>query len=155
MKITIPGFKELNIKNLIFDYNGTLAKDGKIDKKIKKRIEKLDKNFNIFVITADTFGTVKEELKGVDLEILILKSKNHTKEKEKFVKNLNPKVSVAIGNGNNDALMLKIASISIAVIEEEGCSKDALINSDIVCKDIKDAMDLFLNPKRLVATLRR
>ncbi len=155
MKITIPGFRELNIKNLIFDYNGTLAKDGKINKKIKKRLEKLGKNFNIFVITADTFGTVKEELKGVDLEILILKSKNHTKEKEKFVKNLNPKVSVAIGNGNNDALMLKIASISIAVIEEEGCSKDALINSDIVCKDIKDAMDLFLNPKRLVATLRR
>ncbi len=155
MKIEISGFKKLKIKNLIFDYNGTLAKDGKIDKKVKKKLERLSKDFNVFVITADTFGTVEKELKGTRLKILILKSKNHTKEKKDFVKKLNSKVSVAIGNGNNDALMLKRAEFSVAIVGNEGCSKNALKSCDIICKDIKDALGLFLKPKRVVATLRR
>ncbi len=155
MKIEIPGFTTIEIKNLLFDYNGTLAKDGKIDNKTKKILQKLTKHFRVFVITADTFGSVKEELKDTDAEVLILKSKNHTKEKAKFLKKLGKKKTVAIGNGNNDVLMIKKAILSISIVADEGCSSKTLISSDIVCKDIKDAMKLFLKPKRLVATLRR
>ena len=155
MKIEIPCFKTIEIKNLLFDYNGTLAKDGKIDKKTKKILQKLTKHFRVFVITADTFGSVKEELRDTDVEVLILKSKNHTKEKAGFLKKLGRKKSATIGNGNNDVLMIKKAILSISIVADEGCSSKTLISSDIVSKDIKDAMKLFLKPKRLVATLRR
>ncbi len=155
MKIEVPDFKTINIENLLFDYNGTLAKDGKIDNKTKKILQKLTKYFRVFVITADTFGSVKEELKDIHAKVLILKSKNHTKEKAKFLKKLGKKKTAAIGNGNNDILMIKEAILSISIVADEGCSSKTLISSDIVCKDIKDAMKLFLKPKRVVATLRK
>ncbi len=153
--LEIPGYKNLDIKNVVFDYNGTLAKDGQIDSKTKNLLKEVCSKFNVFVITADTFGTVKEELKEFDLKVIVLSSKNHTKEKMEFVSQLGKDITVAIGNGNNDKMMLDTATLSIAIIGDEGCSKDALFASNIVCKDIKSAMELLLYPKRLVATLRR
>jgi soluble P-type ATPase len=38
---------------------------------------------------------------------------------------------------------------------DEGCAKETLLSSDIVCKNIVSAMELLLKPKRLIATLRR
>ena len=153
--LEIPGYKNLDIKNVVFDYNGTLAKDGQIDSKTKNLLKEVCLKFNVFVITADTFGTVKEELKELDLKVIVLSSKNHTKEKMEFVSQLGKDITVAIGNGNNDKMMLDTATLSIAIIGDEGCSKDALFASNIVCKDIKSAIELLLYPKRLVATLRR
>ena len=153
--LEIPGYKNLDIKNVVFDYNGTLAKDGQIDSKTKNLLKEVCSKYSVFVITADTFGTVKEELKEFDLKVIVLSSKNHTKEKMEFVSQLGKDITVAIGNGNNDKMMLDTATLSIAIIGDEGCSKDALFASNIVCKDIKSAMELLLYPKRLIATLRR
>jgi len=41
------------------------------------------------------------------------------------------------------------------VMGDEGCSKETLLASDIVVKEIVSAMGMLLNPKRLIATLRR
>ena len=62
---------------------------------------------------------------------------------------------VALGNGNNDAMMLSVASVGIAVMGDEGCAKDALMGSDVICKNIGEALSLMLQSKRLIATLRR
>jgi len=62
---------------------------------------------------------------------------------------------VAIGNGANDVLMLKQSAIGICVIGKEGASSEAVQHSDIVVYDINDALDLLLNPKRIIATLRK
>ncbi len=153
--LEIPGYKNLDIKNIVFDYNGTLAKDGQVNKEVKKLLKKICLVFNVHVITADTFGSVKDELREFDLEVKVLSSGDHTKEKMEFVLSLDKETTVAIGNGNNDKMMLEAATLSIAVIGDEGCSKDALLASDIVCKDIKSTIELLLYPKRLVATLRR
>ncbi len=155
MNFKIPNFKDLEIENIVFDYNGTLAKDGLITQKTAKLLFEICEKYKVFVITADTFGNAKEELKDFGLELVVLKSKNHTNEKALFVEKLNKNKTISVGNGNNDAKMLKTAIISIAIIGEEGCSKEALISSDIICKDINDAMGMFLNPKRLIATLRK
>ena len=151
MKIVIPNFKEVEIKNIVLDYNGTIAKDGKIKKEVKNILKEL-KGFNIYIITADTYGNVKKNIKDLNVSLKILNSSNHTQEKADFVKNL--KNVFAIGNGSNDSLMLKEALIGVCVIEDEGCSKEALLNSDIVCKSIEDALNLIKNPKRIIATLR-
>ncbi len=60
---------------------------------------------------------------------------------------------MAIGNGNNDQLILKEAALGIAVMGDEGMSVSTLESADIVVKNISHALDLFLKPKRLIATL--
>jgi soluble P-type ATPase len=151
-EIKIPNFATLDLSYLVLDYNGTIAKDGKLKDIPLKKICKLLK---VYVITADTFGSVKSELNGFDLDVVVLKSENHTIEKEAFVKSLEDTKTISIGNGNNDELMLKTSAISIAIIGDEGCSTKALLASDIVCNSIDDALELLLNEKRLIATLRR
>jgi len=153
--IEIPNFKNLYIQNILFDYNGTLAEDGKVSKEIHTLLRDVCKKYNVFVITADTFGSVKKELKDFDLEVIILSSENHTDEKEDFLQKLGAEGTIALGNGNNDALMLKTAVVSMSILGEEGCAREALFASDIICKNITNAMQLLLHPKRMIATLRK
>jgi soluble P-type ATPase len=51
--------------------------------------------------------------------------------------------------------MIQSAAIGIAVMGREGLSQEALQAADLVVPSILDALDLLLNPRRLVATLRR
>ncbi len=153
--INIPNEKELDLRYIVCDYNGTIAKDGVVIDGVKEVFKKLKKEYKIYVITADTFGSVKEMLKDFECEIKILTSQDHTKEKADFIKKLGRANSVAFGNGNNDSLMLNEAELGIAIIGSEGCSKDTLFASNLLSHDIINALELLLYPKRLIATLRR
>ena len=153
--IDIPNFKTLTITHIVCDYNGTIATDGRVQSRVKALFEKLSKTYKIHVITADTFGSVHKELEDYPVTIKVLKSSNHTQEKADYIESLDAIESIAIGNGNNDALMLKEAVIGIALLGDEGCAGTTLINADIVCKSIENALELFLYPKRLIATLRK
>ena len=57
MKIEIPGYKELDLNYLVLDYNGTIAMGGEIKESVKERICRLAQEFEIVVLTADTYGT--------------------------------------------------------------------------------------------------
>ena len=152
--IQIPNYKTINLQHLILDYNGTIAKDGVLKKEAKKLLPLLAQKYTLHVITADTFGSVVNELKDFDLHVKVLTSQNHILEKEEYVIELNANQCAAVGNGNNDALMLQKAAIGICLIGDEGCSTKSLLASDIVCKSISEALELFLYSKRLTATLR-
>lgn len=154
IKITIPHFKELTLEHLVLDYNGTIAKDGILKREVKERLEALCSLINIHVITSDTFGSVQAQLKDFDVKIKILCSENHTLEKAEYIKSLDAKSCLAIGNGSNDVQMLQEAVVSIALIGDEGCSTKTLLQSDIVCKEIADALDLLLYTNRVIASLR-
>ena len=153
--ITIPNFKMLKIAHLVLDYNGTIAKDGKLLEEARTLLPKLSEKYAVHVITADTFGSVQRELEGFDLKIKVLSGTNHTREKATFIEELGATQTVAIGNGNNDASMLRSAALSIAILGEEGCSREAMMAADLLCRSIGDALELFLHPKRVIATLRR
>lgn len=153
--IEIPNFKSLEILNIVCDYNGTIAKDGIVMDGTKEFFSELSRSYKVFVITADTFGSVQTQLEGFGAEIKILSSSDHTKEKADFINELGAQSSIAIGNGNNDALMILNAAIGIAILGDEGCAKETLLNCDIVCKNSIEALELILQPKRLIATLRR
>lgn len=153
--IEIPGFKTVTITHIVCDYNGTIAKDGTVLPGIRSLFDKLRERYTLHVITADTFGSVKAQLEGYGARIKVLSSGDHTKEKAEFIAGLGADNCAAMGNGNNDSEMLRAAAIGIAVIGDEGCSKDALLGADMVCQNSADALALFLEPKRLVATLRR
>jgi len=152
MKLNIPNVGEIEIKNIVLDYNGTIAKDGQVKESVKKYVNELSSEFDIYVITADTHGSAAKNLSDTSVKLQILTSNNHTKEKEKFVKSLEN--VFAVGNGSNDALMLKAADLGVCIIEDEGVSVKSVMNADIVCKSIEDAFKLLIKPKRIIATLR-
>jgi len=153
--IEIPHFNTLDIQHIVCDYNGTIAKDGILLEGILMRFESLSAYYEIHVITADTFGSVQKQLEGAPVAVKILTGEDHTQEKADFVRELGASHCVAIGNGNNDKAMLTLAELGIAVIGEEGCAKDALMEADLICKNVTDALDTMLHHKRLIATLRR
>ena len=152
--IEIPNYKKLTLINIVLDYNGTIAKDGILKEELKTLLPKLTEIYKVHVITADTFGSVKKELEGFEVVVKVLESKNHTQEKANYVESLNAESCVAVGNGANDKEMLKIAELGIALLGDEGCNFKTLQASDIVCKNISDAIELFLFKNRLIATLR-
>jgi soluble P-type ATPase len=80
--------------------------------------------------------------------------KESAEVKLRVLESLDPTRTIAIGNGSNDHLILKEAALGIAVLGEEGMSVLAMKNADIVVRDISNALDLFLKPKRLIAILR-
>lgn len=154
LRIEISRENTLSIEHLVLDYNGTIAIDGKLINGVKELIQKLSKDLKVHVITADTFGSAHENLTDTNINLAIISRGNEAQQKADFVNSLNPQTVVAIGNGANDALMLKISALGIAVMQAEGVSTQALINADIACGNIADALTLLINPLRIAATLR-
>ncbi|MBA1420656.1 MAG: haloacid dehalogenase [Epsilonproteobacteria bacterium] len=153
--IEIPYYKTLILEHVVLDYNGTIAKDGELKVEVKALLLKLCENYTVHVITADTFGSVKAQMEGFDVVVKVLQTYNHTAEKAAYVDVLGKENCVAVGNGNNDAHMLENAILGIAIVGDEGCASPTLLQSDIICKEIADALALLLNEKRLIATLRK
>ncbi len=155
LRVEIPGFVMLELHHLVLDYNGTIAMDGIFKKELIPYLGALSGDLAIHVLTADTFGTVREELLGVPVEVKVLESSEHTKEKAAFVHDLGAQNCIAVGNGSNDRAMLEVAALGIAVLGEEGAAIETLQSADIMVPSIGRALELLLKPKRLVATLRR
>jgi P-type E1-E2 ATPase len=86
--------------------------------------------------------------------VLKVKKEESSTEKARIVRELGPEKVVAIGNGANDAMMLREASLGIGVIGEEGCATSLMKEADFVVTDIIDALSIILHPERIVATLR-
>ena len=154
ISISIPGWGNMEIENIVLDLNGTIATDGKIPSEVKEKINSLSDKAKICILTADTQGTATEEISDMRVELLRVSEEDSTEVKIRVVESLDPTKTVAIGNGNNDRLILKEAALGIAVLGEEGMSVLAMKDADIVVRDISNALDLFLKPKRLIATLR-
>jgi P-type E1-E2 ATPase len=154
IEVAIPGDGRLRLSFLVLDYNGTLACNGILLDGVAERLIDLSKNLSIHVVTADTFGTVEATLKSLPCTVPVLPQTGQNHAKMAYVSQLGRNETVCIGNGRNDRLMLQAAALGIAVIGPEGAAVDALQASDIVTTSIQNALDLLLNPLRLVATLR-
>ncbi|MEG1409093.1 MAG: HAD hydrolase family protein [Terrisporobacter sp.] len=154
IRVDIPGREKLKIENILFDFNGTLAVDGKIVDHIKDKLITLSKMVNIIVITADTYGSGKSECDKLDLNIMTFPKDCAGMHKQEIVYKLGSERTVAVGNGYNDLEMFEASCFSVAVIGEEGLSSKLLLKSDIITRSIEEAIDLFLKPDRIKADLR-
>jgi soluble P-type ATPase len=154
LEVRIPGYGTLAFSFLVLDYNGTIACDGRLIPGVRDRLEALSKNIAIHILTADTFGSVQKEMTGIPCEVVVIGKENQTQAKADYVRRLEAQETVSVGNGRNDALMLKEAVLGIAVVQEEGGAVETLLTADIVTHSILDALDLLLHPLRLTATLR-
>ena len=155
LEIEIPGFRTLKLRSLVLDYNGTMALDGLMLPSIHHRLQRLGDLMKIYVVTADTFGKATPQLRELPgTETTILPTEDQAAAKLAFVQELEANRVVAVGNGRNDARMLKEAGLGVAVVQGEGCAFEAIEAADIVCPTIEVALDLLLNPLRIKATLR-
>jgi soluble P-type ATPase len=151
--IDIPGWGNMDIENIVLDLNGTIATDGKIPTEVRGKIHSLSDKVSVYILTADTQGTADEEMRDLKAKLIKMPGENGKNRKFEFMKDLEIEKTVAIGNGNNDQIILKEAGLGIAVLGDEGMSVSAMKNADLIVKSISDALDLFLKPKRLLATL--
>ena len=136
------------------DYNGTLAIDGVLLDGLASLLTNLADQVDLHVVTADTFGRAGSQLAGLPCLLTILPAGDQAQAKRAYVRELGSEQCVAIGNGRNDRLMLEEAVIGILLIQAEGAAIQALPGADIICHDAASALSLFIEPKRLVATLR-
>ncbi len=153
--VSIPGRGRLALVHLVLDVNGTLALDGALLPGVAERIEALKGSLTVHLLTADTHGRLEEVagrlgVRGTRLPADV----DQVAAKARYVEALGPNRVVAVGNGANDAGMLRAAALGIAVLGPEGLARAAWEAADLVAPDIPSALDLLLNPRRLTATLR-
>jgi soluble P-type ATPase len=152
--VAIPGFKDLQLKYLILDYNGTLACQGELLAGVREKLEALAPKLEIHILTADTFGTAKGQVAQLPVRLSVIGLGDQAQAKREYVGRLGCEHAVAIGNGRNDRVMLQDAALGIAVLEGEGAAVEALTAADVVAPGILAALDLLLAPDCLKATLR-
>jgi soluble P-type ATPase len=150
----VPGYRSLSIFHLVMDYNGTLARDGILLEGVRSRMDTLAGQLQLHVVTADTFGLATDQLAGISCQLVILPGEEQAGAKLAYIQKLGVEQVAAIGNGRNDRLMLEAAALGIGLIQAEGAAFETLSAADVVMPDIQAALDGFLFPKRLIATLR-
>lgn len=154
INVSIPGWGELSIEYLVVDFNGTAGYEGKLKKGVKEAMERISRYLKVFVITSDTYESADMELTATSFTVVKVSKVDSGTDKARVVRELGPEKVAAIGNGANDAEMLKEAALGIGIIGEEGCATALLKEADLVVKDIMDAFGMILRPERIVATLR-
>jgi soluble P-type ATPase len=151
LSLEIPEFGVLHLSELFLDFTGTLSRDGELIDGVAPRLEALSNVLRISVLTADTFGTAREALAGLPVAVRIIRNAT---EKVAALRETGVKRVAAVGNGRNDVGMVREAALGIAVIGPEGCAGELVRVANVVCRDIRDSLDLLRNPVRLKATLR-
>lgn len=154
LKVEIPGFKTLELKHLVMDYNGTLAVDGELESGVKELLTELSDQLQIHILTADTFGKVTGAFAEDPYQVTILGAGEQCFAKLEYIQKLGAGSCVAIGNGRNDQLMLREAGLGLAVLLGEGLARETMLCADVVTLGIIPALELLLHPLRLVASLR-
>jgi len=152
--IDIPGWGPVRLEHIVLDYNGTLAVDGILMSGVAERLVRLSADVTVHVITADTFGKVRQGMGDIPCRVSILPPGAQDRAKLDYVSALGAARVCAVGNGRNDRLMIEAAALGLAVILAEGAAGVSLAVADGVCLSINDALDLLIHPLRLTATLR-
>ena len=156
ISIDIPGREHsLEIEALVLDYNGTIAKDGALIEGIPERLIKLAEAVEVYVLTADTYGTVRGQCEPLGVAVRTFPHAGAGACKEEIVLELRRNAKVcAVGNGFNDVQMMDAADFAVAVLDAEGMYAGLLPHADVLVRSAGEALDLFLKPDRLRATLR-
>lgn len=147
----IPGLGELELEHLLLDLNGTTSEWGAVGEGLPHRLRDLSKDLTVHLLSADTYGTLAETAGSLGIASRVVRN---GEDKRAAVVELGADHCAAIGNGANDAAMLKAACIGIAVLGGEGVATSALHTADVLCGSMEEALDLLAHKGGLAATLR-
>jgi soluble P-type ATPase len=153
MVYDIPGQGELEIKTIILDLNGTLSVAGTVPEGVKERLDKIKElGFHVVFFTGNTRNDADELARSLGIDWKLAKS---AEDKKQLALEMEPDTCASIGNGLIDSELMKVVRLGIVTLQAEGVHLQTLLNSDIVIPTINDALDLFIDAQRLIATLRK
>lgn len=155
IELSIPGRDTLLLEHLVCDVNGTLAVDGQLLEGVAKLLGSLRDRLTIHLVTADTHGRQQQIDRQLNLVATRLQRGGEAGQKAEYVRQLGAERVIAIGQGANDAEMLKTAALGICVLSPEGAAAVTVQAADILVPDILSALQLISKPIRIVATLRQ
>jgi P-type E1-E2 ATPase len=155
IELNIPGRGLVQLEYLVSDVNGTLALDGQLLEGLARDIRSLRDRLEIHLLTADTHGKQAAIDLQLGLQAVRIPPGDEAGQKAAYVRKLGASRVVAIGQGANDAAMLKEAALGICVQSAEGAAIEALLAADIFVPDIFAVLELLEKPLRIVATLRK
>ena len=115
----------------------------------------LSRLVNIYIVTADTRGVAQELGKNLPFKIHKVNPGDEQAQKLRLAQQLGLESTVTIGNGANDASILRESALGICIIGVEGTAAESISSCDLIVPDINAALDLLIKTERLIATLRR
>lgn len=154
ISVDVPGYERLRLEFLVLDFNGTIALDGELVDGVAERIRRLSQLVQVHVLTADTRGSCAAKVEGLPVTLHLLGPGREDEVKLDYVKELGRNACAAVGNGRNDRLMLEAAELGVCVMGGECCAVSAASRADVLAPNILAALDLLLDGRRLLATLR-
>ena len=155
IELNIPGRGRLQLHHLVCDVNGTLAVDGQLLEGLARPLTALSDRLTLHLLTADTHGRQHIIDQQLNLQAIRIQPGAEELQKAEYIHRLGPEMVIAIGQGANDAEMLRLAAVGVAVLSKEGTAVETLFAADLVVPDIYKVLELLENPLRLVATLRK
>lgn len=155
IELNIPGRGQLQLYHLVCDVNGTLTLDGQLLDGVSRILSGLQDRLEIHLLTADTHGRQAQIDRQLGLKALQVLPGDESGQKADYIAKLGPGSVAAIGQGANDAGMLKTAALGICVFSKEGTAVETLLAADMVALDIYAALELLDRPLRIVAGLRK
>jgi P-type E1-E2 ATPase len=155
IELNIPGRGRLQLEHLVCDVNGTLALDGTLPVGMVRTLNALKDRLMIHIISADTLGNLQSIERQLKIHAIRINPQEEAQQKAAYVRELGAKYVAAIGQGANDAQMLKEAAIGICVLSLEGTAIETIMSADLVIPGIFEALELFGKPLRMVSSLRK
>jgi P-type E1-E2 ATPase len=155
IELNIPGRGILKLEHLVSDVNGTLALDGQLPDGLARALLGLRDRLTIHLLTADTHGRQKLIDQQLGIQAVRIQPGDEAGQKEAYVRRLGCESVAALGQGANDAAMLKAAGLGICVLSREGVAVESLLAADLLAPDIFSALELLEKPLRIVASLRK
>ena len=155
IELNIPGRGCYQLEHLVCDVNGTLAVDGQLFDDVVRPITILRDRLDLHLLTADTHGRQSLIDKQLNIKAVRVKPGEESEQKAAYVEKLGADHVVAIGQGANDAAMLKTAALGICVFSPEGVAVETMTSADLITPDIHTALELLTKPLRIVASLRK
>ena len=154
IELNIPGKGILQLEHLVSDVNGTLALDGQLPEGLSRLVRNLRDRLTIHLLTADTHGKQSIIDQQLGLQAVRIQPGDEARQKAEYVRRLGAERVVAMGQGANDALMLREAALGICILSREGVAVETLQAADLLVPDVFAALELLDKPLRIVASLR-
>ncbi len=152
MTYDIPGHQQLIINTIILDLNGTLSVGGAVPEGVRAKIDQLrEKGLELVLFTGNTRGDAQDLADGLGIS---WRQAATAEEKRQLASEYDPATCATIGNGRIDLELTESVALGIVTLQAEGVHTKTLLAADIVVPNILDAVDLFIDAHRLIATLR-
>ena len=137
IELNIPGRGLIQLEHLVSDINGTIAVDGHLINGTPRMINDIRDRLDVHLLTADTHGFQSQIERNLNLQAVRIQPGSEGDQKAAYVNEIGAENVIALGQGANDAAMLKSAAVGICLLSAEGTAVETLTSADLVVPDIR------------------